>query len=177
MPATKCIRFPFGAPSHFSLLSTGCKLGATCLPSCLPPCCLTLAYLGRRRYTARPLLYRWQYQKLLYFLYKGLYSDVALSRCIAPIQRCIVYSYTALYSIQPIHPPSAPQTFLAPQAAKKLSVRLNTCLNTSFLVSTPADQHLSPRLNTWLLNAESCLTSEPQALAASAASRSKKYRF
>ena len=57
-----------------------------------------------------------------------------------------------------------PHTFLAPQAAKNLSVRLNTCLNTSFLVSTPADQHLSPRLNTWLLNAESCLTSEPQAL-------------
>ena len=41
---------------------------------------------------------------------------------------------------------------------------LNTCLNTSFLVSTPVDHHLSPRLNTWLLNAESCLTSEPQAL-------------
>ena len=71
----------------------------------------------------------------------------------------------------------SPQTFMAPQAAKNLSVRLNTCLNTSFLVSTPADQHLFPRLNTWLLNAESCLTSEPQALAASAASRSKKYRF
>ena len=57
-----------------------------------------------------------------------------------------------------------PHTFLAPQAAKKLSVRLNTCLNTSFLVSTPADHHLSPRLNTWLLNAESCLTSEPKTL-------------
>ena len=41
---------------------------------------------------------------------------------------------------------------------------LNTCLNTSFLVSTPADQHLFPRLNTWLLNAESCLNVEPQAL-------------
>jgi len=54
----------------------------------------------------------------------------------------------------------SPQTFMAPQAAKNLSVRLNTCLNTSFLVSTPADQHLFPRLNTWLLNAESCLTSE-----------------
>ena len=57
-----------------------------------------------------------------------------------------------------------PHTFLAPQAAKNLSVRLNTCLNTSFLVSTPADQHLFPRLNTWLLNAESCLNVEPQAL-------------
>ena len=55
---------------------------------------------------------------------------------------------------------------MAPQAAKKLSVRLNTCLNTSFLVSTPADHHLSPRLNTWLLNAESCLTSEPKTLQA-----------
>ena len=54
----------------------------------------------------------------------------------------------------------SPQTFMAPQAAKNLSVRLNTCLNTSFLVSTPADQHLSPRLNTWLLDAESCLTGE-----------------
>ena len=53
---------------------------------------------------------------------------------------------------------------MAPQAAKKLSVRLNTCLNTSFLVSTPADQHLFPRLNTWLLNAESCLNVEPTAL-------------
>ena len=59
---------------------------------------------------------------------------------------------------------ASPQTFLAPQAAKKLSVRLNTCLNTSFLVSTPADQHLSPRLNTWFLNAESCLNVEPTAL-------------
>ena len=58
----------------------------------------------------------------------------------------------------------SPQTFMAPQAAKNLSVRLNTCLNTSFLVSTPADQHLSPRLNTWLLNAESCLNVEPKAL-------------
>ena len=38
---------------------------------------------------------------------------------------------------------------------------LNTCLNTTFLVSTPADQHLlSRRLNTWLLDAESCLTGE-----------------
>ena len=58
----------------------------------------------------------------------------------------------------------SPQTFMAPLAAKKASVRLNTCLNTSFLVSTPADQHLFPRLNTWLLNAESCLNVEPQAL-------------
>ena len=58
----------------------------------------------------------------------------------------------------------SPQTFMAPQAAEKLSVRLNTCLNTSFLVSTPADQHLSPRLNTWFLNAESCLNVEPTAL-------------
>ena len=41
---------------------------------------------------------------------------------------------------------------------------LNTCLNTTFHVSTPADQHLFPRLNTWLLNAESCLNVEPQAL-------------
>ena len=49
----------------------------------------------------------------------------------------------------------SPQTFLAPQAAKKMNVRLNTCLNTSVLVSTPADHHLSPRLNTWLLNAKS----------------------
>ena len=57
-----------------------------------------------------------------------------------------------------------PHTFLAPQAAKNLSVRLNTCLNTSFLVSTPADQHLFPRLNAWLLNAESCLNVEPTAL-------------
>ena len=36
---------------------------------------------------------------------------------------------------------------------------LNTCLNTSVLVSTPVDHHLSPRLNTWLLNAESCRVS------------------
>ena len=48
---------------------------------------------------------------------------------------------------------------------------LNTCLNTSFLVSTPVDHHLSPRLTTWLLNAESCLTSEPTALASSCTSR------
>ena len=41
---------------------------------------------------------------------------------------------------------------------------LNTCLNTTFHVSTPADQHLFPRLNTWLLNAESCLNVEPTAL-------------
>ena len=61
------------------------------------------------------------------------------------------------------HKKCSPQTFMAPQAAKKLSVRLNTCLNTSFLVSTPADQH--PRLNTWFLNAESCLNVEPKALA------------
>ena len=91
-------------------LFTSLKLAASWEPpACHPafsPCCLTLAYLGRRRCIAMASLYRWLYQKLLYFLYKGLYSDVALSRCIAPIQRCIVYSYTALYSIQPIHPPS-----------------------------------------------------------------------
>ena len=52
------------------------------------------------------------------------------------------------------HKICSPQTFLAPQAAKTVSVHLNTCLNTTFLVSTPvstplfSSQHL--RTNTSL---------------------------
>ena len=83
------------------------------LPAFLPslPAASRLPIWGAAAIQRGHCCHRWLYQKLLYFLYKGLYSDVALSRCIAPIQRCIVYSYTALYSIQPIHPPSGELAF------------------------------------------------------------------